>query len=78
MATRQYFSSEQRWTTDRDEAYNFGLLSGALRIARKLRVSTLEIVVSFDESEPVAETPFEKFLRDLSHPQKRRMTGSRA
>lgn len=78
MATRQYFSSEQRWTTDRDEAYNFGLLSGALRIARKLRVSTLEIVVSFDESEPVAETPLDKFLRDLSHPQKRRMTGSRA
>jgi hypothetical protein len=77
MATRQYFSSEKRWTADRDEAHDFGLLSGALRIARKLHVSTLEVVVSFDDSEPVAETPFEKFLRDLSHPQKRRMAGSR-
>jgi len=78
MATRQYFTSEERWTSDRDNAYDFGLLSGALRIARKLRVSTLEVVVSFDESEPVAETPFKKFLLELSYPQKRRMAGSRA
>jgi hypothetical protein len=78
MATRRYFQSLERWTPDRDDAYDFGLISKAMKIAHKLRIPDLELVVSLDEPHQAAATPFEKFLRGLSHSKKRRLAGTRA
>ena len=44
MATGQYFQSLEKWTTDRDEAYDFGFVSKAMKVARKLRIRDLELV----------------------------------
>jgi len=78
MATGQYFQSLQRWTPDRDDAYDFGFISKAVKIAHKLHVPDLELVLSFDGPEPANATPFEKFLFRLSHPQQRPTAGPRA
>ncbi len=72
MATRRYFQSPQKWTPDREEAYDFGLISKAMRIARKLHIPNLELVLSFDEAEPNTVSPFVNFLRNLSSPKDRR------
>ncbi len=66
MATRRYFQSPQRWTPDREEAFDFGIISKAIKIARKLHIPDLELVISLDDSEPNHPTPFVKFLLDLT------------
>jgi hypothetical protein len=66
MATRQYFQSVEKWTLDRDEAYDFGLISKAMKIAHKLRIHDLELVLSLDDPNEANATPFEKLLRGLS------------
>lgn len=71
MATRQYFQSPQKWTPDRDDAYDFGVASRAVNLAHKLGIRTLELVVSLDDPQAVAHTPVAQFLHDLSHPQRR-------
>ena len=78
MATRQYFQSLEKWTPDRDDAYDFGLISKAMRIANKLRIPELELELALDDPEEVTATPFEQFLRGLSHPKKRRLAGTKA
>ena len=78
MTTRQYFQSPQKWTPDREDAYDFGFASRAVKTAHKLGIRTLELVVSLDDPQAVANTPFAQFLRDLSHPRKHQMAGTRA
>ena len=78
MATRQYFQSLEKWTLDREDAFDFGLVSKAMKIAHKLRIPDLELVLSLDEPEQAATTPFSAFLRGLSHPRKRRLAGTSA
>ncbi len=78
MATRQYFQSVEKWTPDRDDAYDFGLISKAMRIAHKLRIRELELELSLDDPTEVAVTPFEQFLHELSHSKKRRHAGATA
>ncbi len=78
MATRQYFQSPEKWTPDRDDAYDFGLISKAMKIAHKLRIPELELVLSLDDPDEVAATPFEKFLHGLSRPKRRRAVGAQA
>ena len=78
MATRRYFQSLEKWTPDAEDAYDFGIISKAMRIAHKLRIPDLELVLSLDHPEEAAATPFEQFLRGLSHPKKRRLTGTAA
>ena len=70
MATGHYFQSLEKWTIDRDEAYDFGLVSKAMKVAHKLRILDLELVLSFDEPGQAAATPFEDFLRGLSRDRK--------
>ena len=77
MATRRYFQSEARWTSDRDDAFDFGVLSKAVKIAQKLRIPDLEVVLSVDNPEQVIDTPFAKFLRELSQPRSQRLANSR-
>lgn len=78
MATRRYFQSEARWTLDRDDAFDFGVLSKAMKIAQKLRIPDLEVVLSMDNPEQASDTPFAKFLRDLSRPRSQRLARSQA
>ena len=67
MATGHYFQSLEKWTVDRDEAYDFGLASKAVKVAHKLRIMDLELELSFDDPGQAAASPFEKFLRGLSY-----------
>ena len=78
VATGQYFQSLEKWTPDRDDAYDFGFISKAVRVARKMRVPNLELVLSLDGSDQAAATPFEKFLIGLRHSKKRQADGRRA
>ena len=78
VATGHYFESLEKWTIDRDDAYDFGFISKAMKVARKLRIRDLELVLSFDDPERAAATPFEKFLFGLSHPRQHQVAGRRA
>ena len=78
MATRQYFQSPQKWTSDRDDAYDFGVVSRAMKIAHKLHMRSLELVVSLDDPREAANTPFAQFLHNLSHPRKHQVADLRA
>jgi len=70
MATRLYFQSQQKWTADRDEAHDFGVISRAVKSARRLHIPGLELVLSLDDPREAATTPFAQFLHGLSHPNK--------
>jgi hypothetical protein len=76
MATGQYFQSVEKWTPDRDDAYDFGVLAKAVKVARKIRIPGLELVLWSDGSDQAAATPFENFLLGLK--KKRRIAGSTA
>ena len=67
IATGQYFQSLEKWTPDRDDAYDFGIISKAMKVAHKLHIRELELVLAFDNPEQETTTPFEDFLRGLSH-----------
>ena len=76
IATGHYFQSLEKWTIDPDEAFDFGLASNALKVAHKLRIRDLELVLKFDDPDHVTATPFEKFLSGLSH-NRRHLVGGR-
>jgi len=78
MATGHYFQSLEKWTIDRDDAYDFGIVSKAMKVAHKLHIHGLELVLSFDNPDQAPATPFEKFLRGLSHNRKHPVAGRRA
>ena len=78
IATRQYYQSLQKWTSDRDDAYDFGLVSKAMKVAHRLRIRDLELVLSFEGPEQAPATPFENFLRAQSHTRKHAVNGRRA
>ena len=67
MATGHYFRSPAKWTLNRDEAFDFGIISKAMKAAHKLHIRELELVLAFDNPEQSATTLFEDFLRGLSH-----------
>jgi hypothetical protein len=73
IATGQYFQSPKKWTPDRDDAYDFGVLAKAVKVARKIRIPDLELVLWSDSSDQAAATPFENFLLGLK--KKRRVAG---
>jgi hypothetical protein len=76
IATGQYFQAQAKWTPDRDDAFDFGIISKAAKAARKMRIPNLELVLWSDGPGQTATTPFEKFLLGLK--QKRRAAGGRA
>jgi hypothetical protein len=69
-ATGHYFRSPQRWTLDRDDAYDFEYVSRAMKVAHKLHIRDLELVLSLEETAQAAVTPFKKFLHGLSRSRK--------
>ncbi len=78
MATRRYFQTPEKWTPDREEAYDFGFISKAMRIASKLGIPNLELELSLDGPEQVNGTSFGHFLHRLSHPGRHRPAGATA
>ena len=78
MATGHYFQSLEKWTLDRDDAYDFGFISKAMKVAHKLRIPELELVLSFDGPDQPPTTPFEKFVLGLSRTKKHPVGGRRA
>ena len=48
IATRQYFQSLDKWTRDRDDAHDFGLIAKAMKFVHKARFPGLEPILSFD------------------------------
>jgi hypothetical protein len=78
MATGHYFQSLEKWTIDRDEAYDFGLVSKAMKVAHKLRIHDLELVLSFDDPDQAPATPFQQFLRGLSRTRRHSIAGRHA
>ena len=78
MATGHYFQSLEKWTIDRDDAFDFGFVSKAMKVAHKLHIRDLELVLSFDDPAQAATTPFEKFLQGLSPARKHPVAGKRA
>ena len=46
--TGQYFQSVDKWTCERDDAYDFGLIAKAMKFVHKARLSGLELILSFD------------------------------
>lgn len=47
-STGQYFQALNCWTLDRDSAHDFRAITRAMRVARKLKVAGLEVVLAFD------------------------------
>ncbi len=66
VATGHYFQSLEKWTLDKEEAFDFGFVSRAMKVAHKLRIPELELELSFEDPEQASSTPFEKLLRGLS------------
>ena len=62
IATRRYFRSVEKWTPDADDAYDFEFISKAVRVAHKLRIADLELVLSLDDPDQLMGTSFKKLL----------------
>ena len=78
VATGHYFRSLDNWTPDRDDAYDFGIISKAMKVAHKLHIRELELVLAFDSPQQAAATAFEDFLRGLSHNRRHQIAGRHA
>jgi len=65
--TGQYFQGLNRWTPDRQDAYDFGLIARAFRFARKIRLPGLELIVDVEDPNLLGDTPFELFWRRTLH-----------
>ena len=75
MATGHYFRSPQKWTLDRDEAHDFGVVSKAMKAAHKLRIRELELELAFEELEAAPATAFQTLMRGLSRPRGNSLAG---
>ena len=78
VATGHYFRSPEKWTLDREDAFDFGLVSKALKTAHKLGIRDLELELSLDNPDQVVTTPFAKFLRGLSRNRNHASAGRQA
>jgi hypothetical protein len=48
-STGKYFQSLDKWTPEREQAHDFGIVRRAIKFAQKMRISDLELILSFDE-----------------------------
>ena len=73
IASGQYFQSLEKWTPDRQEAYDFGIIARAMNFAQKSHLHDAELVLSFDEPGEITAIPLEKFRLGLARARRREM-----
>jgi hypothetical protein len=64
--TGRYFQSLNTWTPDRNEAHDFGPIGTAVKFAKKLGISGLELILDFDDPKQISNTPFQAFWRRVT------------
>ena len=62
-STGKYFQSLDKWTPEREQAYDFGIVRRAIKFAQKMRISDLELILSFDEPQSLGSTALGDFIR---------------
>ena len=62
-STGKYFQSLDKWTPEREQAHDFGIVRRAIKFAQKMRISDLELILSFDEPQSLGSTAFGDFIR---------------
>lgn len=67
MTTGRYFHSLGSWTPDRDDAYDFGPVTRAMKFAQKTHLPNLELVVAFDDPREATSKPFGKLCHAVAH-----------
>jgi hypothetical protein len=60
-ATGQYFESLERWTSDQQQAHDFGPIERAVKFAHKAHFADMELVLTFEVAESDPEVPFDQF-----------------
>ncbi len=76
-ASGRYFQGLEKWTLDRDEAYDFRVIDRALKFAQRTGIHDLELILSFDSPEQVSPISMDRFRLGLSAPRKREAGGRR-
>jgi hypothetical protein len=60
-STGRYFQALDKWTADREEAYDFGVIPRALRFAHAAGFEHLDLILAYESTEPVPALPMETF-----------------
>ncbi len=71
IGSGEYFQALERWTLDRDEAYDFGMIPRALNFAHRASLVDTELILAFDDREQVPGIPLEKFRLGLTRHRRR-------
>jgi hypothetical protein len=71
MSSGQYFQGLEKWTLDREEAYDFGRVAQALKFAHKAHLDNAELVLSFDRPGEVTSIPFKQLMQSLPRSRRR-------
>ena len=62
-STGKYFQALDKWTTDKENAHDFGIVRRAIKFAQKIRIPDLELVLSVEEPQQLRGTSFGDFVR---------------
>ncbi len=60
--TGQYYQSSGKWTTKRDQAYDFRYIDQAVRFARQTKCPNMEVDLSFDPDNEAPGLCFKDFF----------------
>jgi hypothetical protein len=63
--TGQYYQSSGKWTRNPERAYDFGLISQAVKFVRNTRCRNMELNLSFDNPQQAAAFSFKECLEGL-------------
>ena len=74
-STGKYFQSLDKWTSEREHAHDFGIVRRALKFAQKMRISDLELILSFDEPQALGSTALGDFIRKAMRRPRNRSLG---
>jgi hypothetical protein len=74
-STGKYFQSLDKWTPEREHAHDFGIVRRAIKFAQKMRISDLELILSFDEPQSLGSTALGDFIRKAMRRPRNRSLG---
>jgi hypothetical protein len=63
-STGKYFQSLDKWTSDMENAHDFGAVRRGIRFAQKIGIPDLELVVSVEEPQQLLGGSFGEFIRN--------------